>query len=114
MKNLSLISHPPTKPLFIPLMTEYFEQFKAGIKEYEYRPYGKRWNINTCYYGREVVLSKGYGKSDRLKGVITSAFMIATPPPEFLRIYGSGVPCFAIKIKVSPAHYQPGQPFPPA
>lgn len=60
-----------TKPLFIPLMTEFFEQFRAGTKPYELRLYGPRWNESTCPPGRPVVLSKGYGKKDRLAGVVT-------------------------------------------
>jgi len=58
------------KPLFIPLKTEYYLDFKDGIKTEELRLYGPRWNEGTCIVGREVVLSKGYGKKDRLQGVI--------------------------------------------
>lgn len=58
------------KPLFIPLTTKYFEAFKGGSKTDELRLYGKRWNKKTCFVGREVVLSKGYGKHERLKGKI--------------------------------------------
>lgn len=58
------------KPLFIPLKTEYYEAFERGDKDEEYRLYGKRWNENTCLEGREVTLSKGYGKKHRLTGEI--------------------------------------------
>ena len=58
------------KPLFIPLKTEYFNAFKDGSKRDELRLYGKRWNEKTCSLGREVVLSRGYGKHERLKGNI--------------------------------------------
>ena len=58
------------KPLFIPLKTEYYEAFERGDKTEELRLYGHRWNFDTCYPGREVVLSKGYGKQSRMKGVI--------------------------------------------
>ena len=57
--------------LFIPLKTEYYEQFERGWKRIEYRKHGKRWNAQTCAIGRPVTLSKGYGKKHRLKGVIT-------------------------------------------
>ena len=58
------------KPLFIPLKTEYFNQFKDGTKTVEYRRYGARWNKEVCTIGREVTLSKGYGNYERMKGVV--------------------------------------------
>ena len=58
------------KPLFIPLKSEYYEAFKNGEKTEELRLYGPRWNHKTCIIGREVVLSKGYGKQNRMKGRI--------------------------------------------
>lgn len=58
------------KPLFIPVKTEYFEAFKNGTKLFEMREYGKRWNEKTCRVGREVVVSKGYGKNGRLHGYV--------------------------------------------
>jgi hypothetical protein len=58
------------KPLFIPLKTKYFEAFENGTKTTELRVYGSRWNEKTCYVGREVVLSKGYGKKSRLEGLV--------------------------------------------
>ena len=58
------------KPLFIPLKTKWFNQFKSGEKTVELRRYGKRWNESTCRVGRAVVLSRGYGKQDRLNATI--------------------------------------------
>jgi len=58
------------KPLFIPLKTKYFNAFASGEKTEELRTYGPRWNENICQVGREVILSKGYGKHARLKGRI--------------------------------------------
>jgi len=58
------------KPLFIPLRSEHYESFKAGKKSEELRLYGQRWNERTCTVGRGVVLSKGYGKKDRMTGEI--------------------------------------------
>jgi len=58
--------------LFLPLKTEYYRAFESGAKTEELRLYGKRWNESVCRIGREVILSKGYGKSERLVGVITS------------------------------------------
>jgi hypothetical protein len=56
------------KALFIPLKRQYFEDFRDGRKDTEYRPYGPRWNEKTCPVGRPVVLSLGYGKGHRLVG----------------------------------------------
>ncbi|TVO70866.1 hypothetical protein FHP88_15540 [Sedimenticola selenatireducens] len=58
------------KPLFIPLNTEYYEAFEDGSKTEELRIYGPRWNLETCREGRPVILSKGYGKQNRMKGRI--------------------------------------------
>ena len=58
-------------PLFIPLKTEYYEKFAGGDKPYEIRKHGPRWNARTCKVGRPVVISKGYGKANRISGVIT-------------------------------------------
>lgn len=60
------------KPLFIPLMSQYYEAFLDGSKDTEYRPYGPVWNERNCPVGRAVTLSKGYGKKHRLSGVVTS------------------------------------------
>lgn len=65
-----VITPPNRKTLFIPLNTEYYEAFENGTKTEELRLYGKRWNHNTCMVGREVILSKGYGKYARMKGRI--------------------------------------------
>jgi hypothetical protein len=56
--------------LFIPLKREYFEAFASGTKQTEFRPYGPRWNEKTCYIGRRVLLSLGYGKQRRLTGKV--------------------------------------------
>ena len=60
------------KPLFIPLCAEPYEAFESGTKRHELRPYGPRWTEKTCIVGRAVTLSKGYGKQNRLQGVIRS------------------------------------------
>ncbi len=56
------------RPLFIPLRGVFWDAFADGRKTVEYRLYGKRWNESTCYKGRRVVLSRGYGKRHRLTG----------------------------------------------
>ena len=60
----------PVGPLFVPLRSEYYEAFANGSKTEELRLYGPRWNECTCVVGREVTLSKGYGKKHRLNGKI--------------------------------------------
>lgn len=60
------------KPLFVPLKSEYFYQFKDGSKTDELRRYGQRWNENTCRIERRAVLSKGYGNHERLSAIISS------------------------------------------
>jgi hypothetical protein len=67
------------KPLFVPLKSEYFNAFRDGSKTTEYRPYGPRWNERTCLVGRSVVLSRGYGKRDRLRGVVSGFFVSEDP-----------------------------------
>ncbi|CAM3780893.1 hypothetical protein [Litorimonas haliclonae] len=81
------------KPLFVPLKTKYYEQFEAGVKVSEMRPYGPRWNERTCFVGRPVTLSKGYGKQNRISGVITR-FRRTTPEHlgaaqnDWIAVYG--------------------------
>lgn len=62
----------PKNPMFLPLKTEYYNAFKDGSKSEELRLYGKRYNEKTCQPGRYVLLSKGYGKQNRMLGIISS------------------------------------------
>jgi hypothetical protein len=83
------------KPLFIPLKTEFYEAFKRGAKLSELRLYGRHWNEKTCYPGRAVTLSKGYGKRDRIGAVIETfqkrdaRTLGSTHQESVLRIYGT-------------------------
>ena len=61
-----------SKPLFVPLRTEFFNKFLSGEKKDELRVYGPHWNEKTCPVGRPVLLSKGYGKHARATSRITS------------------------------------------
>lgn len=85
------------KPLFIPLITEYYNRFLTGDKTSELRIYGKRWNEKTCFVGRGVILSKGYGKKFRQKAVITefhkrkSDTFGSTYQNDIKAVYGDGV-----------------------
>lgn len=92
------------KPLFIPLTKRWYEEFASGRKDIEYRKAGKRWNLNTCFHGREVVLSCGYGKSRRMKGIIEYAW-VETDPNEFsddyASVYGRDGNELCIKIKIA-------------
>lgn len=91
--------------LFIPLKKEYFEAFERGEKTEEYRIYGPRWNERTCAIGRPVVLSCGYGKARRLRGVVVSFTEDRHPflLPGWLECYGSalGVRAARIGIQIS-------------
>jgi len=69
------------KALFIPLCAEPYEGFAAGTKVHELREYGPRWTAEVCAIGRAVTLSKGYGKQNRLSGVIVS---YSRTPARFL------------------------------
>lgn len=68
------------KPLFIPLKAEFYDAFANGTKDVEYRVYGPRWNENTCYLGRAVTISYGYGKSKpRLHGYVSAFYTSSVP-----------------------------------
>lgn len=77
------------KPLFIPLNKEHYDAFASGEKHSEFRLYGPRWNSKTCYSGRDVILSRGYGKSNRLAAKILSAGIAIEKPEAWIRIYGA-------------------------
>ena len=102
-KDMDQSSKAEPKALFIPLKRKYFEAFKRGDKTEERRPYGARWNEKTCYIGRLVTLSLGYGKQDRLNGIIVS-FCIDHQPeirPGWRACYGdepNTAACFGIEI----------------
>ncbi|MDR3370680.1 hypothetical protein [Rhodoferax sp.] len=88
-------------------MTEHFLAFKSGKKTCEWRIYGKRWNEKTCVPGREVVLSKGYGCSERIKGVVAGfdKHRIDDPSHVFNRVFGikaHGAYAACIHIEVLP------------
>jgi len=81
------------KPLFIPLNGKHFEAFENGTKSVERRVFGPRWNHKTCYIGRPVVLSYGYGKQRRLSGKIVGTLVSATEAtrPDFVEIFGPDI-----------------------
>lgn len=87
---------PPGKPLFIPLHAGPYDSFASGAKCFELRLHGPRWNVRTCYPGRAVILSRGYGKKYRMAGrVVSFAVVYASAlTPEmlgaFIACYGEG------------------------
>lgn len=93
------------KPIFLPLKREYFEAFKAGTKIEEFRPFGPRWNGETCPVGRPVVLSLGYGKKNRMAGRV-AGFRVSDEPtqtPAWSDCYGDRkglAACIRIDIDV--------------
>jgi len=91
------------KALFVPLKTKWYEAFESGMKCAEYRPYGPRWNEKTCIVGRPVILSKGYGKKHRLRGVITSFQVVSDlicKTETWREIYGNRSPAACIGIEL--------------
>ncbi len=88
------------KALFIPLKTKYWNEFVFGTKTYEYRLDGPRWNSKTCFKDRPVVLSKGYGKKHRMRGIIRASWLIIDcDDPDFVKLYGKGRTARVIEIK---------------
>ena len=99
------------KPLFIPLKTEFYNKFLSGEKTEELRAYCARWNENTCVVGRKVVLSKGYGKKNRINGVIwkfkkqRGETFGSTYRESIKNIYGTldiDIACISIQLEHSP------------
>lgn len=91
------------KPMFIPLTKRWYDEFAAGRKNVEYRRAGRRWNPDVCFPGREVVLSCGYGKSRRMKGIIENSWVETDPTKfsdDFVSVFGFGENQLAIQIKV--------------
>lgn len=96
---------PTEKPLFIPLKSLFFNAFKMGAKDTEYRLYGPRWNERTCRLGRQVTLSKGYGKTHRLHGVVIGFARARIQTPDWQACYGTephDAACIRISLKSVP------------
>lgn len=91
------------KAMFLPLKSQYFDAFKAGTKTVEYRRYCKRWDERTCQVGRAVVLSRGYGKQNRLTGVISFFEKRFLFSPEWVDCYGEGGWAACIHIALIPS-----------
>ena len=85
-----------SKPLFIPLRTEYFRQFENGEKQIESRRYGRGWNERTCIIGKRAILSHGYSGA-RLEAVIANFRIIAAAEINSA-IYDHDTPLIAISL----------------
>jgi hypothetical protein len=66
------------KAAFIPLKKEYFLEFKNRTKNCEYRRYGGRWTEKNFKRGRDIVLSLGYGKKDRIEKMIIDSYRVCS------------------------------------
>lgn len=88
-------------PLFLPLRRQFFEAFKNGSKDTEYRRRGPRWNADSCWVGRRVVIALGYTKT-RLYGKIVGFHYDNLPSklPGWLECYGPGGSAACIKIEL--------------
>lgn len=88
------------KPLFVPLRTEWFRKFKAGLKTVEYRRYGPGWNEGTCRVGRSIVLSHGYS-GERIEAVIVGFRRVnAGKPKAAAELYGKDATLAAITVQI--------------
>jgi hypothetical protein len=73
----------------------------------EFRPYGARWNEDTCRVGRPVLLSLGYGKQHRLQGHVAGFRVdreVICKTAAWIAIYGPGpcaVACTKIQMEVA-------------
>jgi hypothetical protein len=88
------------RPIFIPLKTEWFEDFARGGKKTEFRKYGKRWNENVCWVGRRVILSCGYGKQRRIEAVLIG-FKVGEPTQLWRTIYGSVGQMASLELEIA-------------
>jgi len=84
------------KPLFIPLKTQWFTEFRAGRKKTEFRLYGPRWNETTIIPGRSVTLSHGYS-GERIAARVAKLRLIKNKTKE--GIYPLGATLAAIDLE---------------
>lgn len=58
------------QPLFVPLASEPYRRFEAGVKTVEVRQHLGRWNERVVHTGRPVLLRRGYSTRDEFRGII--------------------------------------------
>jgi hypothetical protein len=90
-----------SRPLFIPLKSEFYDAFLSGSKTVEYRRYGRGWNETTCGIGRAVVLSKGYGKQNSLTGRVVGFEVKVMDSPDWIACYGEPGQAACIEIELT-------------
>ena len=73
-----IMSNKELKPYFCPLFKEYYLKFESGEQDCEIKPNNHRgWNTKNIYPGREITLSNGYGKYNRMTKKITKTLVIS-------------------------------------
>jgi hypothetical protein len=94
------------RALFVPLYGEHFDNFANGKKTFEYRQYGARWNLETCWIGRPLILSRGYSGPRLRSTIIAVALVPARDIPKDVRgLFPLGAQL--IRIAVSPPQQMP-------
>ena len=86
------------RALFVPLRTEYFNQFADGSKSIEYRRHTRQWTAKHCYPGRLVMLSHGY--SGRRLSAVIEHFEVRVMDSE---VYGPQAELSLIHLRLVPA-----------
>lgn len=94
------------KSVFMPLKKQYFEEFRLGLSETEYRRDGGRFRKEMFPVGRRVILSCGYS-GDRLEAIVTACESIGSDDVKgtdgiaVRELYGDGVRLIAIRLAVT-------------
>lgn len=91
----------PERPLFIPLKAAEFDAFAVGEKTTEYRRLGRNFTLASCRVGRQVTLSRGYGKQARLQGTIVAVETFMARKGQGLDTYGPAATIIAISIHLN-------------
>lgn len=88
--------------IFIPLKTEFFNSFKSGTKNAEYRKVSKLYNKDRVIVGKRVKLALGYTSeaSKVLWGVVTSVNQEFRSCESWLKCYKKPGECLVIGIKL--------------
>lgn len=94
---------PNERPLFIPLIAKFYDAFADGSKSIEFRKHGPRWNATTCRVGRRVVLSRGYGKQNRLNGRVVFFETLWRKSADWIEVYKTAGDAACIHIETEPA-----------
>jgi len=90
------------KPFFLPLLKKHYLEFSEGTKRTEYRLEKGAYNENQIFVGREIIISNGYTKLGRLKGIITKVYRskLISKTDSFVAIYGNCKEAFCFDIQL--------------